>query len=99
MGDRQLAGIVLKGFLHDIPSQLDHLRARFDAADAAGVRLQAHALKGAAATVAAEGLQALALAIERADDGSRLDSCGALLPRAVEEFERFKGALERTGWV
>jgi CheY-like chemotaxis protein len=44
-----------------------------EAADTAGVRFQAHALKGAAATVAAESLQALALAIERADDGSRLD--------------------------
>jgi PAS domain S-box-containing protein len=99
MGDRQLAGIVLKGFLQDIPSRLDHLQARLDAADTAGVRFQAHALKGAAATVAAEGLQALAQAIERADDASRLDSCGALLPRAVEEYERFKSALEKAGWV
>jgi PAS domain S-box-containing protein len=99
MGDRQLAGIVLRGFVHDIPARLDHLRARLDAADTAGVRFQAHALKGAAATVAAEGLQALALAIEQADDGSRLDSCGALLPRAVEEYARFKSAIEEAGWV
>ena len=99
MGDRQLAGIVLKGFLQDVPSQLNNLRARLDEADAPGARLQAHALKGAAATVAAEGLRAIALAIERAGAAGQLDPCGELLPRAVEEFERFKGTLERAGWV
>lgn len=55
--------------------------------------------KGAAATVAAEGLCAIALAIERSGAAGQLDPCGELLPRAVEEFERFKGTLERTGWV
>ena len=99
MGDRKLAGIVLKGFLQDVPSQLDNLRARLDLADAPGARLQAHALKGAAATVAAEELCAIALAIERSGAAGQLDPCGELLPRAIEEFERFKGTLERTGWV
>jgi HPt (histidine-containing phosphotransfer) domain-containing protein len=78
---------------------LNNLRALVDAADAAGARLQAHALKGAAATVAAESLQALALAMECADDKRRLDDCGTLLPRALEEFERFKNTLEQAGWV
>ena len=99
MGDRQLAGIVLKGFLQDVPSQLNNLRQRLDEADAPGARLQAHALKGAAATVAAEGLRAIALAMERAGTAGQLDRCGELLPRAVEEFERFKSTLERAGWV
>jgi len=99
MGDRQLAVIALKGFLQDARSQLNHLRALLAAADAPGTRSQAHALKGAAATVGAEGLQALALALERAGTDGRLDDCGELLPRAVEEFERFKSTLERTAWV
>jgi PAS domain S-box-containing protein len=99
MGDRQLAGIVLRGFIQDVPSQLRNLRARLDEADAPGARLQAHALKGAAATVAAESLCAIALAIERSGAAGKLDPCGELLPRAVEEFERFKGTLERAGWV
>jgi HPt (histidine-containing phosphotransfer) domain-containing protein len=95
MGDRQLAGTVLKGFLEDVPSQLNNLRARIEEADAPGARLQAHALKGAAATVAAEGLRAIALAMEQAGAAGQLDRCGELLPRAVEEFERFKSTLER----
>ncbi|MBZ5620075.1 MAG: PAS domain S-box protein [Acidobacteriia bacterium] len=98
MGDRQLAGIVLKAFLQDVPSQLNNLRARLDEADAPGARSHAHALKGAAATVSAEGLHAIARAIERAGTAGQLDLCVELLPRAVEEFERFKSTLERAGW-
>jgi CheY-like chemotaxis protein/HPt (histidine-containing phosphotransfer) domain-containing protein len=99
MGDRQLAGAVVKGFLEDAPAQLAGLRERIEEADPPGARLRAHTLKGAAATVAADSLQAIALAMERAGASGQLDRCGQLLPRAAEEFERFKGALERTGWT
>jgi len=99
MGDRKLAGTVLKGFLQDAPRQLNHLRARLQEADAPGTRSQAYVLKGAAATVAAESLCALALALEQAGAAGQLDRCGVLLPRAAEEFERFQNTLERDGWV
>ena len=99
MGDRQLTGALLRGFLQDVPSQLSNLRQRLDAADAPGARSQAHALRGAAATVAAEGLHAVALAMERAGTAGQLDCCSGLLPHAVEEFERFKSTLEQGGWV
>ena len=99
MGDRQLAGAVLKGFIEDAPSQLNNLRNRLDEADAPGAGSQAHTLQGAAATVAAEGLHAIALAMERAGAAGQLMRCGELLPCAVEEFERFKTTLERAGWV
>jgi CheY-like chemotaxis protein/HPt (histidine-containing phosphotransfer) domain-containing protein len=99
MGDRRLAKIVVKGFLRDTPSQLNNLRMRLDEADGAGARLQAHSLTGAAATVAAEGLHAVALAMEEAGVAGQLEHCGELLPRAVEEFERYKNALEQAGWI
>lgn len=98
-GDRQLAGIVLKGFIEDMPFQLNNLRRVLDGADARGTRFHAHTLKGAAATVAAESLREVALAIERAGDAGEWDRCGELLPRANEEFERFKNVLEHAGWV
>jgi PAS domain S-box-containing protein len=44
MGDRQLAGDLLNGFLDEAPWQLIHLHEQLDAADASAVRLQAHAL-------------------------------------------------------
>jgi PAS domain S-box-containing protein len=99
MGDRELVGIVLKGFLEDVPSLLSNLGKRLGQADARGAHLEAHSLKGAAATVAAHDLCAVALALERAGSAGQLDRCGELLPRAIEEFERFRSTLERTGWV
>ena len=99
LGDRHLAGLVLRGFLEDMPSQLLALRARLDDADAAGTRLQSHTIKGAAATVAAESLQALALAMEQAGAAGQLEACDELMPRLVKEFERFQAGLEHAGWV
>ena len=99
LGDRQLAARVLRGFLQDVPCQLKKLRERLDDSDAPGARLQAHALKGAAATVAAENLREIALAMEQAGRAGKLDGCGQLLPSAVQEFERFQSAVDREGWT
>ena len=99
MGDRQVAGRIVKGFLEEVPSQLDELRKRLVEADAPGARLLAHALKGSAATVSAVSLHAIALQLERAADAGRLDRFGELLFRAAQEFERLKGALVQAGWL
>jgi signal transduction histidine kinase/DNA-binding NarL/FixJ family response regulator len=97
MGDRQLAGKIIKGFVAETPSQLSNLRKRFDERDETGARLQAHTLKGSAATVSAVGLRAIGEEMERA--AGQLDRFGELLPRAVGEFERLKSTLEKTGWL
>jgi PAS domain S-box-containing protein len=98
-GDRQLAGDVIEGFLEAAPSKLNNLRARLDEADASGARLQAHALKGAAATVGAEGLCEVLWTMEQAGATGQLDRCGELLPRAVEEFARFKTMVNGAAWI
>jgi len=99
MGDRQLAGLVLRGFLQDMPSQLLALRARLHEADAPGTTQQSHAIRGAAATVAAESLQALALAMEQAGAAGQLQACDELMPRVVKEFERFQAVMKFARWV
>jgi len=99
MGDRQLAGIVLKGFLEDMPFQLDTLRKRLDEADAPAVVAQAHLLKGAAATVAAEELSRVAFAMETAGFAGQLELCTELLPSIIQQFERYQTTVKRDGWV
>ncbi|HEX5229654.1 MAG TPA: PAS domain S-box protein [Bryobacteraceae bacterium] len=98
MGDQQLGCIVVNGFLRDAASQLANLQERLRRADASGTRLQAHALKGASATVGAENLRALALAIEQAGKAGNLDHCAELLPQVNEELERFKSEVDAAGW-
>jgi HPt (histidine-containing phosphotransfer) domain-containing protein len=99
MGDRELAAEIILGFLANAPDQLTQLCARIDEADASGARLQAHALKGAAATVGAETLQAIVAEIEAEAAKSRLERGPDLLIRAVDEFDRFKRSVEEEGWV
>ena len=99
MGDRQLADIVLQGFVDNSPSILDNLHACLVKGDARGARLQAHTLKGSAATVSACRLNAIALEIEEAAGAGELTELGALIPRAVEEFDRFESELEQAGRV
>ncbi len=99
MGDRQLAGAILKGFIEDFPSQLNHLREYLVESNGPGVCLQTHTLKGSAGTVSAGSLRAMAIAMERAAVAGELDNVREFLPRAVEEFELFKSTLEDTGWL
>jgi PAS domain S-box-containing protein len=99
MGDRELAGDVLIGFCQDAPCQLMKLRACIDESDAAGLRLPAHTLKGSAATVGAEALRAVALAMEAAATAGQLDLCRDLLPDAFEQFDQFSARLVKDGWV
>ena len=99
MGDRQMAGVVLKGFLEDMPGHIRSLGERLAVHDDAGVRLHAHTLKGAAATVSAEDLRALAQAIEDGVKAGRLDRCTELLSGAAGELERFRDSVALAGWA
>jgi len=99
MADRELSRTVLQAFLKDAPSQLKQLCARLDESDAPGTQLQAHNLKGAAATVGAEILRDIALAIETDASELRLDRCPELLIRAIDELECFRRTVEHDGWV
>ena len=99
MGDRQLASAIVKGFLDDFPVQLTNLRKLLSDGDAPAVRLLAHALKGAAATVGAACLRSITSDIEEAASVADVTLCIELLPRAVKEFERFKAIVNRTGWL
>jgi CheY-like chemotaxis protein len=99
IGDRQLAGTILRGFLQDFPALLHQLRQRLDQAGGPGAALQAHSLKGAAAAVSAGGLHDLAHAMEQAGKSGQLDDFDELLPRTLDEFEQFQIALRHAGLV
>jgi CheY-like chemotaxis protein/HPt (histidine-containing phosphotransfer) domain-containing protein len=97
MGDRSIARKVIAGFLQDAPSQLRRLGERLQEGDAEGARRQAHTLKGAAATVSAGGLRAIAYQMEQTAQAGELKRAASLLPRLEEEFEQLKAALRDLG--
>ena len=99
MGDRKLAEAVIGGFVGDCPQQLAILKARVAEQDGPGVRLQAHALKGSAASVSAIRLSTIALAIETEAASQRLAGCSQLLSSAAEALDQFTQELATTGWL
>ena len=99
MGDRELAGLIVKEFVAHAPNQLNSLRQLFEKADVPGLLAQAHCLKGSAATVSAASLHAIALALEQAGKGGQMEQCGELIRYAEDEMEQFRETLQRSGWL
>jgi len=97
MGDRALAGVMLQGFMEDAPRQLACLRDRLAERDSAGVRLHAHALKGAAANVGGETLRDAASALEASAIAGDLDAVTNALPNLDAKLLELKHAIERNG--
>ncbi len=98
-GDKALAHEIVSGFLSDVPAQLEALSKLTEAGDAKGAALQAHSLKGAAATVSATALRETSLQIEQAAVSGNLSSVAFLLAQLSQQLERLKVVLSQTGWA
>jgi CheY-like chemotaxis protein len=98
-GDEPLARKIVAGFLNDLPGRLQSLNGMLEGGDAQGVRLLAHALKGAGATVSAEALRALFLQLQQAAAAGRLSAARVLLPEIEEQITVLKSTLKRLGWA
>jgi len=93
MRDRELAGAVLKAFREDVPRQLAELRSCLGKQDAPGVRLHAHALKGAAANVGGEVLRARAHAMEKAAEDGNMTAVASAVPQLEAAWLELEKAL------
>ena len=98
MGDRALAAIILAAFLEDCPKQMRILRDCIDEANSPGLKLQAHSLKGAAATISALRLSKDAFALEEAAENLDAEQWNSLLWRIEFTFADFENTLAHTGW-
>jgi HPt (histidine-containing phosphotransfer) domain-containing protein len=99
MGDRGLAKKVIAEFLQDIPAKLSNLNQLVGTGDVPGIRLQAHSLKGAAATLSARALRDVACELQQTAIAHDLKASLALLPRLEERFEQLKTTLKQSGWA
>jgi CheY-like chemotaxis protein/HPt (histidine-containing phosphotransfer) domain-containing protein len=98
-GDRELARKVLAGFLSRLSQQVASLRRSVEKRDAQGTSLKAHALKGAAATVAAESLRAACCELQDAAEAGNFNRASALLPKLEEAASLLTATATETGWV
>jgi PAS domain S-box-containing protein len=94
MGDEEIAGTILEGFVMDIPRQIEALRAYLDHGDAAGAERQAHTIKGASANVGGEALQALASELEEAGKAGDLESIKTRMDELAATFAELKQTMK-----
>jgi signal transduction histidine kinase/ActR/RegA family two-component response regulator len=76
-GDLQLRSEVVQAFLEDCPVRLSAIRAAVETHDAERIRTTAHALKGAAGNMSAQGLFDAAATLERIGAEGRIDAADA----------------------
>jgi CheY-like chemotaxis protein len=87
-GDHDLLRDVVQLFLDDCPQRLAAIRQAIDRCDPAGLRAEAHTLKGAAANLSAEELADAARTLEQVGGGSQT------LDAAEPAWRRLSGAAE-----
>jgi len=76
-GDEALAADVIQLFLDDCPTRVSAIKAAVEAGDAEQIRSTAHALKGAAGSIAATGLFQAAQVLERIGAEGRIAAASA----------------------
>ena len=94
MGDRDLAGVLGRGFLRDVPSQLSALRACVEAGDVKRAEGLGHKLRGAAAAMGGERVTAVAEEIERAARAGDLERLRTTFSQLEHQLERLRSAME-----
>ncbi len=98
-GDQALIKEIVEVFLNDFPDQMARFLQALQDKDQALAHRQVHSIRGAAASVGAERLRALAL---QAEDGVRagvFDETLAIAGKMEPAFAEFRAELSRLGFV
>jgi two-component system sensor histidine kinase/response regulator len=93
LGDKDLAGEVLDGFIANVPLQVNEMKKALDIGDAQSIRQLAHSLKGASANVGAVTLQKIALQVELAGKDNDLSKASSLISELDNQFKVLKESL------
>lgn len=96
--DRELATEVIGVFLMDIPVQLEALDRAIAGGDAPTAQRAAHSIKGAAATVGAEQLRAIAYEGEILGRDGKLDELKALAGEIRAKFNATEEEMRKQGF-
>ncbi len=96
MGDREMLNRLFGHFIDDFPARLAELRAAFAREDADAVTRQAHALKGASASLAAERVSLAALRLEQAGRSGDFQVAGGGIENLQSEMAALKEFLGRS---
>ena len=95
MGNQDLAYRIIRGFVEDMPGQIAALAQAVSEGDSKQVRLLAHSIKGAAASVGGTDMRQAAWKLEQEGSSGDLAAAIADLPELSASFERVRPVMER----
>ena len=95
MGNQDLAYRIIRGFVEDMPGQIAALAQAVSEGDSKQVRLLAHSIKGAAASVGGTEMRQAAWKLEQEGSSGDLAAAFADLPELSASFERVRPVMER----
>ena len=93
-GDEELFETFIVLFIEDAAKQAADIESAIDHADAAGLERAAHSLKGAAGTMHAERVSAIARELEFVGKSGDLTESGAMLARLQTELESLRRQVQ-----
>jgi PAS domain S-box-containing protein len=96
MGDRELLSQLLGHFIDEFPARLAELKTAFAREDAGEVTRQAHALKGASASLAAERVSLAAFRVEQAGKSGDFQAAEGGLETLQSEMAALKEFFSRS---
>ena len=98
-GDENIIKEIASAILEDGPRSINAIKEAIDAKNAAGVRLYAHRLKGAAVAIGASVLSEKAYNLECAGRNSDLAGVAELFENVQDEFEKLALLLSDPQWI
>jgi signal transduction histidine kinase/DNA-binding NarL/FixJ family response regulator len=98
MGDEELARDVARLYLATSPAILATAKAMLAEGNLTETENQAHALRGASASVNANAMQRYAFELEQMCKIGNLDRAREIMPVIEAEIDRFAGRLAELGW-
>jgi PAS domain S-box-containing protein len=98
-GDRRLLAEMVALFRWDAPSYVRRITLALKKRDGDGLRMAAHGLKGALATVGSERGRTLAAELEQMGRAGQLDDAAAAIERLREHLQRLDKAFTSAGLV
>ena len=97
MGNEDLARRIVRGFVEDMPLQIARLAQAVNNLDSDTVRLVAHSIKGAAASVCGLEMQEIAHKLEQSGSAGDLAAASAALPELSASLERARPIMQEFG--
>jgi HPt (histidine-containing phosphotransfer) domain-containing protein len=98
-GDRDFLRSIVRVFRQNLPRGIAILRSAVEVGDAPRIEIQAHALAGIAATLAAQDLHQAARHLERLGASRKLNGAAEALEHVLEAAARLEATLEQEGLI